>query len=190
MSTINPFTDLRRLTALIPVVLALAASGCGSSETSSTSTTVSTATSASATPPATTPSTAAKATQPKLTAPKTGTEKATFNDTHTAAAASPPPPQPKSKSQPGKTTTAPSNGSLKYVYPREATRNFIGVCTGRGESTASCECIIRKYEAENVSEEGQSLAELLGYELALKERTHLPGGSAHQFAVACHSKIT
>ena len=148
------------------ILVAVVASGCGSSKKARTTTTATTSAIAG-----TTASTGATTTQSTTTRPKPHTTKPparkpperplgqSLGAPGPANASTPKikiPPEPK----------APPRGG-KYTYPREAQSNFIGVCLSGGGSKSSCECIIEKFEARRV-EEGQSLAELLGFELALK----------------------
>jgi hypothetical protein len=84
--------------------------------------------------------------------------------------------EPQPKPQPGK----------KYQYPVEAQRNFLAECIAHA-SKASCECIIGKFEARNV-EEGQSMAEMLGIGIALRNGLPL-SPRARQYATECKSTI-
>jgi hypothetical protein len=81
---------------------------------------------------------------------------------------------------------APPKGG-KYEYPLEEQRQFIAYCTAANSSKSSCECIIEKYAHRRV-EEGQSLAELLGIEVDLKESLRLPP-RALRIARECKSPI-
>jgi hypothetical protein len=71
---------------------------------------------------------------------------------------------------------------VKRQYPLEAQHDFVARCTAGGGSKSGCECIITKLELSNVTEKeqtvaerkGQSLAELLAFDLALRS-TSLDG---------------
>jgi hypothetical protein len=183
----------RLLVALLTVGLALIVVGCGSSETSPTSTAASTGASApvSTTPPAVVQSTA---TTPKTTTAKTPEQ-------HPSATATTPktttPARPKVVIV-KRTAKAPASVQAppRYIYPPEAQGHFIAFCTTGGGSKTSCECVIAKYEARKVphgtslvEEEGETLSELLGIEVGLKD--HLPLNTrAIRYARECHSAIT
>jgi hypothetical protein len=174
------------LAICLPVALAVAASGCGSTKKASTTTTASTPTTASTTGGTTGPtSTGATATQ--TTTPKQAPKK---SKAHAKKPAAPKPqatvPQriitaPKPKPEP----KTPPKG--KYEYPLEVQTAFISSCVAGSSTKSGCECIIAKFESRKV-EEGQSLSELLGAELALQNGRRL-NRRARQFAKECKSTL-
>jgi hypothetical protein len=162
------------------VAVGVAASGCGSSKKPSTPTTTSTSTNITATAgttQSTTPKHTPQTPKPRAQKPAATTPPAATTGSQKSVQA----PKPKIKQEP----KAPPKG--KYEYPLEAQRNFIGTCRASNSSKSSCECIIVKFESRKV-EEGQSLAELLGVEVALKGHLTL-SHRAQQYARECKSTI-
>jgi hypothetical protein len=173
------------LAICVPVALAVVASSCGSTKKAST-TTASTPTTASTTGgttgPTSTGATATQTTTPKP-APRRSKAKKPAAPKPSAQATVPqriitaPKPKPEPKTPP----------KGKYEYPLEVQTAFISSCTAGGSSKSSCECIIAKFESRKV-EEGQSLSELLGAELALQNGRRLNRRARH-FAKECKSTL-
>jgi hypothetical protein len=172
-----------RLVSCGLVAAAIAAGGCGSSKTGSTPKTASA--SAAATGPTTSQATHSTSVKqaPQTSKAHTQTPAAsTPSGQTTASKKSAAVPLLKAKPEP----KAPPKGG-KYEYPLEAQRNFLEACEGARSTKSSCECIIEKYARRRV-EEGQSLAELLATEVALKNATRLNRRS-RQYARECKSTI-
>ena len=158
---------LLRLMICLSLTLVVA-SGCGTTKTASTATVASTSTgttgtagSAGQTPaPSTSPQQPLQTSKPP--APKPATPAAEAKGSQTGGGASQP-----------STPVKPQPAKLKFSYPPAAQSDFIANCTAAHASKSSCECVIIKYESGS-GEEAQSLVELLGLELALKEKTQLP----------------
>jgi hypothetical protein len=182
---------------VLPLAAAMLVSACGSSHTATTGRTAVASTPASAVTGATTGATG----QPTGASAKPTTTKRTNTPTATSggtAATQPAKPKtsaakPKtSAAKPKTTSTTPRSKKPvlpppKHVFPAEGTHNFMVVCTAAGESTASCECIIAKFEGRNV-DEGISLSELLGVEVSMKD--HIPlskHGKLRQYVHECRS---
>lgn len=166
------------------VALVVVASGCGSSKKASVAATATTST--NTTPTVSTPTVPTTQRTSATQVPKTTTARP-----QTPAPAKPPSattqtqrvqtPKPKIKPEPKR----PPKG--KYEYPLQAQRNFIALCTASHASKSSCECILVKFESRKV-EEGQSLAELLGMEVALQSNLTL-SPRAQKYARECKSTL-
>jgi len=163
-----------RAAVCLPALLAVLASGCGSTKT--VSTTVTTA----STP--TTGSTNTGTTLPAVKAAKTATQStgAKHLPTHTTVA----PPQPQRREKPAdakrkrkefveteaearEAGRASSEKAPPHQYPRFFQIKFIVSCEAAGGSHSSCECILTKLE-KLPGEKEKSLAELLALELEIK----------------------
>jgi hypothetical protein len=173
-----------RAAVCLPALLAVLASGCGS--TKSVSTTVTTA----STP--TTGSTNTGTTLPAVKAAKTATQStgAKHLPTHTTVA--PAKPQPKPQQEKRRREVFQPEGSLENKteveeagrassekappgqYPRFFQIRFIVSCEAAKGSHSSCECILTRSEKSKV-EKGQSLAELIALELEFKKGVPLRG---------------
>jgi hypothetical protein len=161
------------LAICLPAVLALFASGCGSTKTASTPTATTSATAtanAGATPPtATGTKTATQRTHPKHAPPHTTASPAKPKRQKAAEA------KPKREQKPSKKKAeelevgAGSNEKAPpHRFPRVFQLRFIVSCEAGKGSNATCECILTKLEKSNV-EKGQSIAELIALELELKQ---------------------
>lgn len=71
----------------------------------------------------------------------------------------------------------------RLQYPSEVQTKFITGCTTARESTASCECILAKFEETGI-EMGQGIAELLYLEARIRLHEPLPR-RIQRFVVAC-----
>jgi hypothetical protein len=164
-----------RLTACLGVMLALVASGCGSTKTTSTS--------ASVTAPANpTPQTASPASPSQTTSPShttgpsqtTGHQGATskrgvvvspqvvrkvLKEHHIVLKRSPP-------SKAGEKRPAIETEGRHHISA-EIETTFLAACTAAKGSPSNCECIFTTAEKSN-AEKGESIAELLGLEVAFK----------------------
>jgi hypothetical protein len=172
-----------RIAGALLLALSLAVSGCGSSETASTAATNGPAaqTVRQSTSPKQPQQTGASG-QKQANETKPRTEAATSNPGGTTA-------KPTAAAKPTSTAAEPQSPiKPRYRYPLEVQRDFIAACTGASGSKSSCECIIARYESLKV-EEGASLSELLGVEVALNNKLRL-SRLARQFARDCSSAIT
>jgi hypothetical protein len=175
-----------RLTACLPLALAVIASGCGSTKTASTSTTASTNAGTSApsngSSQTATHSTSSNEARQRSEANKQKAAKARLGRQAKGSQRSTEAAKPKTQAAKGQ---APPK--LQYLYPLDARQNFIATCMAAKGSKSGCECIIAKYESRKVVE-GQSLAELLGVEVGLKDGFRLPP-RARQYVKECSSTI-
>jgi hypothetical protein len=182
--------------------LVVVTSGCGSSKTASTLT----QTSANASPSATGSSGAPTTPQPTTTQ-GTGSKDAKQTGKATAPKATPAQPIPRATHS-GSSATAPAlltkpvkhpltrQQKLKfeeepvnppYDFPEQSQRVFMSFCQAAGSSRGGCECVITKFENEKVTE-GRALGELLGTNLALRNRSPL-NAHAKRYAKECKSTI-
>jgi hypothetical protein len=166
---------LPRVAACLPALLAVLASGCGSTDTASTTTIASTPTTASTNTGNT------GTTLPAVKNAKTATQStAAKQPTHTTVA--PPTPQRRAAEDERKrkegalensaeieqAARASSEKAPPHQYPRFFQIRFIVSCEAAKGSHSSCECILTKLEKSPV-EKGQSLGELIALELEFKK---------------------
>ena len=165
-----------RAAVCLPALLAVLASGCGSTTTASTTTTT-----------ASTPTTASAntgntgTTLPAVKAAKTATQStgAKHLPTHTTVAPAKPQKEKRrrevfqpegsleNKTEVEQAGRASSEKAPPHQYPRFFQIKFIVSCEAAGGSHSSCECILTKLE-KLPGEKEKSLAELLALELEIK----------------------
>ena len=173
-----------RAAVCLPALLAVLASGCGSTKTASTTVTV-----------ASTPTTGSTntgntgTTLPAVKAAKTATQStgAKHLPTHTTVAPAKPQQEKTAEAKPKfekgalenrteaeEAGRASSEKAPPGQYPRFFQIRFIVSCEAAKGSHSSCECIITKSEKSNI-EKGRSLAELIALELEFKKGVPLRG---------------